>query len=123
MPLLKLQVSENIEEEKKKIILSCLSRIVSDSLGKPEKYVMIIIEQSSFLMAGNEGPAAFADVRSIGSINIRTTSDLAQKLCRYLDELLGIPSDRVYINFTDVTAENWGCDGQTFSQILTPSRS
>ena len=115
MPLLKLQVSENMEDEKKKIILSCLSRIVSDSLGKPENYVMIIIEQSSFLMAGNEGPAAFADIRSIGSINNRTTADLTQKLCRYLDELLGIPSDRVYINFTDVAAENWGYNGQTFS--------
>jgi phenylpyruvate tautomerase len=114
MPLLKLQLSECIDDEKKKILLSCLSRIVSDSLGKPEKYIMIILEQGSFFMLGSEDPAAFADVRSIGSINSRTTLDLTQKLCRYLDELLGIPSNRVYITFTDIPAENWGWNGEIF---------
>jgi phenylpyruvate tautomerase len=115
MPLMKLQLSENIDDEKKTTLLSCLSRIVSDSLGKPENYVMVILEQGSFLMLGSEGNAAFADIRSIGSINSRTTLDLTQRLCRYLDELLGIPSNRVYINFTDIAAENWGWNGETFA--------
>jgi phenylpyruvate tautomerase len=114
MPLLKLQLSVPVDEEKKRALLTALSKIVSETLGKPESYVMIIIEQGSILMSATEGAAAFIDIRSIGAINNKTNTILAQKLCKYLKEQVHITPERVYLNFTDISAINWGWNGSTF---------
>jgi phenylpyruvate tautomerase PptA (4-oxalocrotonate tautomerase family) len=39
---------------------------------------------------------------------------LSQKLCRLLNESLGVPESRIYLNFTEVAASNWGWKGATF---------
>jgi phenylpyruvate tautomerase PptA (4-oxalocrotonate tautomerase family) len=39
---------------------------------------------------------------------------LSQKLCRLLHESLGVPESRIYLNFTEVAASNWGWKGATF---------
>ena len=39
---------------------------------------------------------------------------LSQQVCRLLEDSLGISPDRVYLNFTDVDAGNWGWNGSTF---------
>jgi phenylpyruvate tautomerase len=114
MPLLKLQLSVTINEDKKRSLLTALSKIVSETLGKPESYVMITIEQCSIFMSGTEGPAAFADIKSIGAINNKNNSALSQKLCTFLTEQLSIPTDRIFLNFTDIPAANWGWNSSTF---------
>jgi phenylpyruvate tautomerase len=39
---------------------------------------------------------------------------LSQQLCKLLTDSLGISADRVYRNFTDIKAGNWGWNGSTF---------
>ncbi len=39
---------------------------------------------------------------------------LSQQVCKLLSDSLGIGPDRVYLNFTDVEAGNWGWNGRTF---------
>jgi phenylpyruvate tautomerase PptA (4-oxalocrotonate tautomerase family) len=39
---------------------------------------------------------------------------LSQQVCKLLNDSLGVPEDRVYLNFTDVEASNWGWNGSTF---------
>ena len=54
------------------------------------------------------------DIRSIGGLSGKVNGRLAQKVCALLQELLGITPDRVYLNFIDVPAANWGWNGSTF---------
>ena len=50
----------------------------------------------------------------IGGLSGDVNRQLSQKVCRLLTESLGVPQDRIYLNFTDVEAGNWGWKGNTF---------
>lgn len=114
MPLLKLQTSASLSEDKQQKLLTTLSKIVSESIGKPERYVMVTVQTSAMMMSGKYADAAFADIRSIGGLNKEVNRQLSQKLCGLLNETLGIGADRIYLNFTDVSANHWGWNGDTF---------
>ncbi len=114
MPLLKLETTVALSEEKRKSLLSSLSKLIAVTTGKPEQYVMITITQSAMLMSGKSGEAAFADIRGIGGLNGEINRKLARDVCGLLKGSLGVPGDRVYLNFSDVEAGNWGWNGSTF---------
>lgn len=114
MPLLKLQLSIALEEKKKEALLKSLSKMVAKEIGKPERYVMVLLEESAIIISGETDPAAFADIRSIGGLSGSVNKKLSDTLCSLLKENLGIPGDRVYMNFTDVSASDWGWNGSTF---------
>jgi len=78
MPLLKLETTVPLPEEKGKLLLAALSKAVAETIGKPEQYVMITVSQSAMLMSGKAGDAAFVDIRSIGGLNNETNRLVAQ---------------------------------------------
>ena len=53
-------------------------------------------------------------MRGIGGLTAAVNRQLSQKVCQLLNESLGVPTDRIYLNFTDVEASNWGWQGNTF---------
>ena len=114
MPLISLKTSINIPENKKEALLTDLTKIVAESTGKPEQYIMAIVEKADFMMGGHPSMAAFADIRGIGGINRETNIKISEKLCALIENRLSISPERVYINFTDIPASNWGCNGSTF---------
>jgi phenylpyruvate tautomerase len=114
MPLLKLETTVVLTDEKSKALLASLSKIVADTTGKPEQYVMVTVNPAAMLMAGKPGDAAFVDVRGIGGLTAAVNRQLSQKVCQLLNQSLGVPADRIYLNFTDVEACNWGWQGNTF---------
>ena len=114
MPLLKLETTVVLSDEQKKALLASLSKIVAGTIGKPEQYVMVVISSAVILMSGKPADAAFVDIRSIGGLNDNVNRQLSQKVGNLLSESLGVPLDRVYLNFTDVAADNWGWNGDTF---------
>jgi len=114
MPLLKLETTVVFPDEKRKTLLATLSKLVAETTGKPEGYVMITASQSAILMSGKAGDAAFVDIRGIGGLSGGVNQQLSQKVCRLLNEFLGVAQDRIYLNFTEVEAANWGWKGNTF---------
>ncbi len=114
MPLLKLETTVPLAEEKGKPLLAALSKAVASATGKPEQYVMVTAGHSVMLMSGKSGDAAFVDIRGIGGLSGETNRELSQQICRLLKDSLGIAPDRVYLNFTDMEAGNWGWNGSTF---------
>jgi phenylpyruvate tautomerase PptA (4-oxalocrotonate tautomerase family) len=75
---------------------------------------MVVANHSDMLMSGKAEDAAFVDIRSIGGLNNETNRKLSQQICKLLQDSLGIAPDRVYLNFSDVEAGNWGWNGSTF---------
>lgn len=114
MPLLKLETTVALSDDKRKGLLASLSRIVAETIGKPEQYVMVTAGPAAIQMSGSLGDAAFVDVRSIGGLTEDVNRKLSQKLCQVLNDSLGVPQNRIYLNFTDVEPSNWGWDGSTF---------
>ena len=114
MPLIKLDVPNNISDEQCNKLLPALSKMLAEMTGKPEKYVMATVSKMAPIMAGKPSPAAFADIRGIGGFTPPVNKKISQALCAILKEELDIPPDRVYMTFTEVPATNWGFNGGTF---------
>ncbi len=114
MPLLQLKTTIPVPDDRQAGLLKALSKLVAEGIGKPEQYVMVTLGAGPILMSGQAGPAAFADVRSIGGLGAEVNKRLSRSLCQALEQSLGIPPGRVYINFTDVAPDDWGWRGDTF---------
>ena len=94
--------------------MAALSKALAGATGKPEQYVMVTVSHSAMVMSGKTGEAAFVDIRSLGGLNGETNRKLSQQICKLLKDSLGIAPDRVYLNFTEVEARNWGWNDSTF---------
>jgi len=114
MPLLKLETTVVITEEKQKALLAALSKAVAGATGKPEQYVMVTASPAAIMMSGKAADAAFVDIRSIGGLSGDVNRKLSQEICKLLSDTLRIAPDRVYLNFSHVDAGNWGWNGSTF---------
>ena len=115
MPLIRLETSEKLSAQVRDAVCEKLSRVAAEVIGKPEQYVQAIVAAEPVAMrhAGQAGPAAFVEVRSIGGLTPKVNGVLAQRICAVLAEVR-IPGERVYLNFVDVPASSWGHDGATF---------
>lgn len=110
MPMLSLKCSREVPAR----LLEELSAAVAETIGKPERYVMVSAERADLLMSGAAGDAAYAEVRSIGGLDRGVNNTLTRKICDLLEDRLGIPSDRVYVTFQSVERDHWGWNKATF---------
>ena len=114
MPLLKLETTVVLSEDERNALLASLSKTVAETIGKPEQYVMVTASRAAMLMSGQPGDSAFVDFRSIGGLTAAVNRTLSQQVCKLLNDALGVPPNRIYLNFTDVKPSNWGWNGSTF---------
>jgi phenylpyruvate tautomerase PptA (4-oxalocrotonate tautomerase family) len=111
MPYLNITTNQTIED--KETLLKTVSKTVSQATGKPENYVMIVINSdASMSMGGSTAATAFLDYRALGLPNDRTA--FSDALCSLVNEQLNIDGDRIYISMTDSERSNWGWNYSTF---------
>jgi phenylpyruvate tautomerase PptA (4-oxalocrotonate tautomerase family) len=114
MPYLKIQSNQDIDRQQGEALIKRASAMVAEALGKPERYVMVALEPTTpMLFAGSDAPVLFLELKSIGLSESQTPA-LSSSLCDLAQELLGIPADRVYIEFADAPRKMWGWNGATF---------
>ncbi len=114
MPYLKIQTNREMADDAKQEILKKTSVLVSKNLGKPEKYVMVRIDPVQPMMfAGSNAPCAYLELKSIGLPDSKTET-LSRVLCQLMLDELKIPTERVYIEFTDAKDSMWGWNSGTF---------
>ena len=111
MPLIKISTSvPKIKAEDE--FLKAISLKITELTGKPEKYVMVCIQTNVPIMfGGGKDNACYIEVKSIGALN---PSKMSFELCNTINNILGIDNDRIYINFEEKEAKNWGYNASTF---------
>jgi len=114
VPFVSVTVSIPVSESTRRTLLGGLSQIVADETHKPVQYVMAVIQQADMAHGRDVAPSAFADVRSIGALNKTTNAAISKRICDLLHAELGIAPSRIYLNFIDIEAANWGNDGGVF---------
>lgn len=111
MPLVKVQTSIN-QIDSTENLLKELSSEISNLTGKPEQYVMAVLETNvPMTFAGSDAPCCYIEVKSIGALEPPLMS---AALCKLIANKTEIPIDRIYIAFEDVDASKWGFNGRTF---------
>tara|TARA_Y100001968_G_scaffold314441_1_gene339795 strand:- start:73 stop:411 length:339 start_codon:yes stop_codon:yes gene_type:complete len=89
-----------------------ISKMIADLTGKPESYVMTMIQNNSQMtFAGSDEPCCFVKLKSIGSLS---PSSMSKSLCKLISSKTNIKIDRIYLEFDDVKASNWGFNSSTF---------
>jgi hypothetical protein len=63
--------------------------------------------------AGDTAPCAYLELKSLGLPEQRT-AELSAALCGFVEEHLGVPKSRVYIEFASPPRHLFGFDGRTF---------
>ena len=109
MPFINISTSAKVEDKNK--LLEEISILIASLTKKSQKFVMAKLEDESKLFFSDKSHCCFLEIKSIGSL---TPSQMANPLCSFVHEKIGIPIDKIYICFEDVPAEMWGWNGGTF---------
>ncbi len=115
MPLIKVQTSVSAPEKSEvETLLKSLSAALASHLGKPESYVMTAFESNvPMTFAGTTDPVCYLEIKSIG-LPASQTKPMSQDFCEKINQALGIPVNRIYIEFADAARTMWGWNGTTF---------
>jgi phenylpyruvate tautomerase len=116
MPLLNLFTSAALPQDPAlSQMLGSLSALLARELGKPERYVMVGLSpglQMSF--GGSREPCCYAELKNVGRLSSETVEHLSEILCDAIAKSLALPTNRIYIEFTNADGALWGYDGGTF---------
>ena len=111
MPLITLRTSLASVDRRDELLLE-LSAMLAEQTGKPEAYVMTLLETDvPMTFGGSSAPAAFVEIKSIGALHPPAMTAAFSEL---ITARTGIPADRIYISFDDVPASAWSWNGRTF---------
>ena len=114
MPLVKIQTNSDLNADDQERLVRKMSAITARELGKPERYVMVLLESGTrMLFAGEDSPAMYLELKSIG-LPEDLTAGLSRSLSQVILDETGIPAERVYIEFSNAPRHLWGWDGGTF---------
>ena len=96
-------------------LLGDLSKLLAQRFGKPERWVLTCLQPGlAMTFGGDPAPAAFVAVKNIGKMTPDDTAALSREISARLTRALGVPADRVYIDFADAVDYLWGWNGETF---------
>ena len=98
MPLLKLETTVVISEDKQKALLASLSKAVAGATGKPEQYVMVTASTGlhADVRARQETQPSWTSA-SIGGLSSDVNRKLSSEVCKLLSDW---PWDSARIVFT-----------------------
>jgi len=114
MPILKIQTNATLTKPQQDQILTDCSTLTAQQLAKPECYVMIMIEQkTNMIFDGNDSPAMYLEFKSIG-LPEDQTAQISAALSQYFFDEIGMPANRIYIEFSNAQRHLWGWNGETF---------
>ena len=113
MPFINAKFSSAVSEQKEKEIKTALGEAIA-LIGKPERYLMVEIEDNRRLYFGgsNTEPIAFFDVSLLHSAPRASYEKLTARLCEIARDTMGVDGSNVYVKFEET--ENWGYDGFMF---------
>jgi phenylpyruvate tautomerase PptA (4-oxalocrotonate tautomerase family) len=112
MPLLKITTNQRVENQDD--VCLAMSRAVASMLGKPESYVMVILQSGQTMtFAGSPEATALLELKSLGLAESQTR-EYSTKLCTLVSDHLAVPPGRVYIEFSSPERHMWGWDNGTF---------
>jgi len=116
MPLINLYSSAaSLAPDITRRLLTNLSSLLARELGKPESYVMTnLVPRTEMTFGGSFDPACYAEIKNVGKFKPEQTERISSKVCALITEALGVPSSRIYVEFTDATGYLWGFDSGTF---------
>lgn len=101
MPFIDVKTSAELSAEKIEKVKCELGNAISLITGKSEAWLMVnIADNCNLYFKGNDNKdTAFVNVSIFGETSKANCEKLTSEICRILEDIAGIPSDRVYVKF------------------------
>lgn len=113
MPFINVKTNQPVSAEKAAQMKSRLGQAITAIPGKSEGWLMVGIEGGCTLFfKGSDEPAAMVQVSIYGSASSNALNTLTAHITGILTDLLGIPSDRIYVSYA--ATRDWGWNGANF---------
>jgi len=112
MPVLQITTNTSIDDAN--ALAKQASSLVAGMLGKPESYVMVSVNgDAGLVFAGTNEPCALLMLKSLGLPESETPA-YSETLCGFIEQQLGVPPARTYIEFVSPERHMFGWDNRTF---------
>jgi phenylpyruvate tautomerase PptA (4-oxalocrotonate tautomerase family) len=109
-----LHITTNITVNDPTSLAKQASSLAADMLGKPESYVMVIVDgNADMVFAGADDPCAHLVMKSLG-LPESETKNYSAKLCAFVEQQLGVSASRTYIEFVSPERHMFGWNSSTF---------
>lgn len=112
MPFIKVRISCHITDEQEKALKTRFGKAISLVPGKSEEYLLLEFEDNCrlWLRGEQDEPIAYIEAAIFGNEGHLGYDAFSAEITKAFVEVLGIPSDRIYIKYEDITA--WGVAGR-----------
>ena len=114
MPYIKIETNTTVDKTQARDFIKKASAYIAGMLGKPEQWIMLAFhDRVSLLFNGNDKPSAYIELKSIGLME-SSCAVLSEKICDFITGELGIPPERIYIEFWNINGKMFGWNRTTF---------
>ena len=114
MPYIELKTNIALTHEKEGFLKSKIADVLASSFpGKTENWLMVRFDRrSEMYFGGSEAPCMMIDVSIVGKQDKSGYDKMTAAACELIEKECGIPSDRIYIKYTEY--DKWGWNGNNF---------
>ena len=110
MPYVNISTSSKVEDKKK--LLEEIAILVSSLTNKSKRFVMVKLDDNCEIYFDDQYPCCFIQIKSIGFLS---PSMMAKPISDFVYTKMGIPIDKIYISFEDISPSMWAWNGKTFA--------
>ncbi|KAK4745920.1 hypothetical protein SAY87_012232 [Trapa incisa] len=104
MPCLYISTNVCLDKVDTESIFVETTKAVSSIIGRPEKFVMVILKGSlAISFGGNKDPAVYAEIIAMGGITREVKRQLISTLGSILHHKLSVPPARFFLKVFDTT--------------------
>lgn len=116
MPYINCIISKEISKNDKEKLKVHLGDLISVFPEKTEEWLFVRFSDSESLYFKGEyqDRAAIIEVKLFGNQEIKYKDRFTAKVSNLFEEELGIPKDRIYVVFYEISDGNWGWNGELF---------
>lgn len=114
MPFINSKISFKITKEQEESIKCKLGKAIELIPGKSETWLMVGFEEEYTLYFKGiaSEKIAYIEVKIFGGASDNAYDNLTTAICNIYEEELGIPKDKIYVKYEEVS--HWGWNGSNF---------
>lgn len=114
MPYIEIKTNTAIPKTNEISIKSKIAEVLTASFpSKTENWLMLdFTENSRMYFGGKDDPCAMVQIALFGKGNAAGFDKMTDGVCSLIEKELGIPADRVYVKYEEVS--HWGWNGNNF---------
>ena len=114
MPFIETKTSVSVSKDQLTALKAAFAEAIEIIPGKSEEWLMLnTVGNCNMAFRGDmDTPCAMIKVEIFGKARDGEYDRLTKELCRVASDVLGVPSDRIYVRYEEVA--HWGYNGFNF---------